>query len=57
MMPRDSLSRAIAAIKKVCRETDEDSQGSPVIGDLATWEIEKRLIDAVTEALKKKGKK
>lgn len=52
MAHRECLERAINAIKSVCREEEPNSAGQMVIGDLATWEIEKRLIDAVTKAIK-----
>lgn len=52
MTQRECIERAVAAIKAVCREDTPGDTGDKVIGDLATWEIERRIIDAVTEAIK-----
>lgn len=52
MTQRECIELATSAIKEVCREEVPGESGEKVIGDLATWEIEKRIIDAVTKAIK-----
>jgi hypothetical protein len=52
MTQREAIERAVEAIKAVCREEEPGSGGQMVIGDLATWEIESRIVAAVTKALK-----
>lgn len=52
MTHRECIERAVQAIKSVCREEEPNSGGQMVIGDLATWEIEAKLIAAVTRAIR-----
>lgn len=49
----EAIARATAAIKRACREEEPGSDGLKIIGDLATWEIEERIVAAVTEELRK----